>query len=426
MTSKTSGGRDNNERETCGPVGPLKVATQAVHAGQHELGLAQFPVPPLVTNSAILLESVEQGWDMLTNERIENFAYQRYANPTVSILEGKFSSLEGSTYSLALNSGMAACVLLFRTMLKCGDHVIVQHGLYHEITDQLKFDSTSCGIEISMVEEYSIAEFETNIKDNTKLVFVESPTNPSLDDVDIRRLAAVCRLRNVILVVDNTLLTPLALKPLRLGAHLSLYSTTKHINGHGDAVGGFICTDSGDLYTALKSYRDNSGMILDPFSAWLTIRGLRTLPLRLERHAASARRLVAVLLKEFPEVQCRVPWNSKYHAANEVDMRFCSGIVSLVFNSRETALIFVRNLRLIRLGTTFGNLESLCYHFGGFARPSRDITKIGIPLGLVRLSIGIEDADDIIADVRRSLNVVLNRTEQARDDSTPQYRKVPG
>lgn len=380
----------------------IKNNTLSVHGGQDGAQKFSFPVPSIVPNSAVLLKSVEEGWEMLTNENIENIAYQRYSNPTVSTLEKKFSALEGSKYSLAVNSGMTACYLVFRALLTNGDHVITQHSLYHEVTDQLKYDKDGCGIDHTIIEKYDIENFSKEITKKTRMIFIESPTMPVMHDVDIKRLAQLCKKNKIILIVDNTLLTVLYQKPLSLGADITVQSTTKAINGHGDSLGGIISTNNKNLYVKLVDFRSNTGLIMDPYSAWNTARGLRTLALRLERHTQNTLKVINFLQKEYPDYKLLYPAFGKNYKRNKVAGG--GGIVSIVLHSKEQGLEFIRSLKLVRIGTTFGNLESLCYHFGGFARPSRDITKIGIPLGLVRLSIGIEDIEDIIADIRQALD----------------------
>jgi len=382
----------------------MKINTLAVHHGNEENDPLVFPVPSLVTNSAVLLKSVEDGWNMLTNEKIDNIAYQRYANPTVRVLEKQFAAIEKCTYSLAVNSGMTACLLVFRSLLSAGDHIVTQHSLYHEISDQLKYDKKGCGITATFIKNYSVQKFKDAIRPNTKMVFVETPTNPAMYDVDIEALSRICKSHKIIFVVDNTLLSPIYQKPLMKGADITLYSTTKAINGHGDAMGGIISTNKKSLYKKIKSYRDNTGLIIDPFSAWNTIRGMRTLPLRLERHTQNARKVIAFLKSNYPEYPIVYPADCENSQQNGVTHG--GGVISILLKNKEQGIKFIRSLKLIRIGTTFGNLESLCYHFGAFARPTRNIKKIGIPLGLVRLSIGIEDADDIIADINQALQKI--------------------
>ncbi|GAC1321942.1 MAG: cystathionine gamma-synthase [Collimonas sp.] len=354
----------------------------------------------------MLLDSIEQGLEMLSNESAENFAYQRYANPTVSILEAKFRSIEQCTYSLAVNSGMTACLLVFRALLKAGDHIIVPHSIFYEIVDQLDYDVKNRGIEMSVIGQYESDAFEASIRENTKMIFIEAPTNPALLDINIPDLAKLCAEHDILLVVDNTFLTPVCQKPLSLGAAITLYSITKHINGHGDVMGGMISTNNADIFKALKYNRESTGLILDPFSAWLTVRGLRTLPLRLQKHAENALSVSRMIDTEFPELEWRGVWSTKSAKENGIAATRHTGIIALVLPSKEAGMVFVRHLRLIRIGTTFGNIESLCYHYGGFAREATmDLAKIGIPYGLVRISVGLEDIEDINADIRQALRI---------------------
>lgn len=381
------------------------IHTCSVRGGQEENGPGDFPSPLLVLNSAIHLESIEDGLDMLTNGTRSNVAYQRYSNPTVSVLEKKFALMEGAVHSLAVNSGMTAINLIFRSLLRQGDHVVAQHGLYHEISDQLKVDYEHCGVETSFIEHYTVKNFVDAFCERTKMVFVEIPTNPTFFDLDVQALANECTSRGIVLVVDNTLLTHIRCRPLDLGADITVYSLTKSINGHGDVVGGVVSTNSEVLHSTMQSWRDNTGTILDPFSAWLAVRGLRTLPLRLERHEENLQGVLEFLEKEFPFIPVRHAAACEFAKKNRISGG--GGVISIDLPDKVQAQAFVRNLRLFRLATTFGNLESLCYHFGSFARPTRDIGKIGIPYGLVRLSIGLEDIGEIVDDLRRALQESL-------------------
>jgi len=346
---------------------------------------------------------------MLADTQVENFAYQRYANPTVSILEAKFRAIEQCTYSLAVNSGMTACLLVFRALLRAGDHVILPHSLFYEVVDLLDYEVRSRGVEMSVIREYDWTAFEAVIRENTKMIFVEAPTNPAFLDVNISGLVQLCVKNNILLVVDNTFLTPVCQKPLSLGAAVTLYSITKHINGHGDVMGGMVSTDDADIYKLLKSHRDSAGLILDPFSAWLTIRGLRTLPLRLNKHAENANLLVAMLREEFPELEWRSVWSTESAKANGITPSRHTGLIAIVFPTTEMGTAFVSHLQLIRVGTTFGNIESLCYHYGSFTREgTKELDQIGVPNGLVRVSVGLEDIDDIKTDIRRALRIATN------------------
>lgn len=399
---------------------PLGAATRAIHLGQHEAGLDQFPVPALICNSAALLDSVDAGRDMLGNAEGENFAYQRYANPTVSVLEAKFRAIEHCAYSLAVNSGMTACLLVFRALLSAGDHVIVPRGLFYEVIEQLEHETRQRGMTLSVIEAYETAAFQAALRPDTRMIFIEAPTNPAFLDINIAELAKLCMKNAVLLVVDNTFLTPLCQKPLSLGAAVTLYSTTKHINGHGDVMGGMVSTNDPDLFKALKSHRESAGLILDPFSAWLTVRGLRTLALRLKKHADNALAVIAMLNQEFPTLQWRAVWSTRSAQANGIDPSLHTGLIAIVLPSQEAGTIFVSQLQLIRTGTTFGNIESLCYHYGSFARAGgTDLGRMGVPRGLVRISVGLEDTDDINADIRRALRLAMPTEASAAGEVSP-------
>ncbi|MGU8077161.1 trans-sulfuration enzyme family protein [Burkholderia pyrrocinia] len=383
----------------CGP------SSRAIHLGQHEEGPAMFPVPPLVTHAARLLESFEDGRAMLRGEEGPNIAYQRYANPTTLVLEAKFRALEQCRHSLAVNSGMTASLMVFRALLEAGDHVMMLDQAFYETREQLSREAASRALRVTWIRDASPEALEAAYDSAARLVYIETPTNPTLRDVDLPAVAAWCASRNCLLVVDNTVLTPLGQNPLSLGAHLTLYSLTKHLNGHGDMVGGMICTHRPELYDKLKSLRDIDGLTLDPFSAWLAIRGLRTLSVRLQRHASNALAVTQMLTREYPGISWGSVWTTPYARRNGVSFQLNTGLMFIDLHDRSTAMRFVSALKLIRLAPTFGNLESLCYCHGGFAdADDRAFDALAIPVGLVRLSIGLEDVSDLLSDIRQALD----------------------
>jgi cystathionine beta-lyase/cystathionine gamma-synthase len=377
--------------------------TDVIHKG-HDFFLESrsFPSPQLWLNSAIPLKGLDEGWSMITGKQ-PNIVYQRYSNPTVLVLEQKFAHLEGARHSLATNNGMAACLAVLRSLLNPGDHIVSQYSLYAEINDMLQAESKVSGFKLTLVQEYSVNSFRDAINIDTKMIFIEVPTNPSMHDIDIREVSDLCKEKNILLVVDNTMLTPCLLRPLDLGADITLYSTSKHINGHGDALGGIISTQSDQIAKKISSYIAKYGLSLDPFSAWLIIRGLRSLPLRLERHARNAEQVILFLKECYPNIPIHYGSYNSVKRKNGVLMG--SGVFSIILPNRSIGVKFVGNLRLITLATTFGNLESTVYNVGGFANPDRDLGAIGIHEGLVRFSIGIENATDIILDIRKALEI---------------------
>ncbi|HDR9512126.1 hypothetical protein C5615_37935 [Burkholderia cepacia] len=380
-------------------------SSRAIHLGQHEEDSSLFPVPPLITHAARLLESFDEGQALLRGEKGPNIAYQRYANPTTLVLEAKFRALERCQYNLAVNSGMTASLMVFRALLGMDDHVMMLDQAFYETREQLTREAASRGIRVSWIRGATPEAFEAAYAPATRLVYIETPTNPTLHDVDLRAVSAWCESRRCLLVVDNTVLTPLGQNPLAHGADVTLYSLTKHLNGHGDMVGGMICTNRSDLYDKLKAFRDIDGLTLDPFSAWLAIRGLRTLPVRLRQHASNALAVTQMLAREYPGLAWGSVWTTPHARQNGVSLQLNTGLIFIDFRDRSTAMRFVSALRLIRLAPTFGNLESLCYCHAAFANADdRAFDALSIPAGLVRVSVGLEDLSDLLADIRQALD----------------------
>jgi cystathionine beta-lyase/cystathionine gamma-synthase len=383
------------------PAGP---ATSAVHALRHSGDASQFPVPPLVLNAALHLDSVADAMSQLCDEDRDNFAYRRYTNPTVRTLELAWAGVEDAAYTVAFQSGMAACYALFQTLLEPGDHAITQASVYHEIGEQLRVVAAGRKVGLSHVVESDVGSFRGALRPNTKLVFVESPTNPGLIDVDIRALASACRSNGTWLIVDNTLLTWAVQRPLRLGADVTVYSTTKSVNGHGDAMGGMVAANDRKLASRLRDFRVSAGSIMDPFAAWLTARGMRSLPLRLERQHKNAVAIARHIRQRPVSYPVRLASDTEFAAANGVPAS--AGVACLILPSVAHGTRFIGAVRLMRVATTFGNLESLVYHYGTFMAESHDLPAMGIHPGLIRISAGIEDAADLVSDVEQALQAV--------------------
>jgi cystathionine beta-lyase/cystathionine gamma-synthase len=383
---------------------PSGASTDAVHALRQVEGTSQFPVPPLVLNAASHLESVADAMSQLRDDERDNYAYRRYANPTVRALEQAWAQVEGASYTVAFQSGMAACYALFQTLLEPGDHAVTQTSVYHEISEQLQVLAASRNVSLSFVAGSDPGSFRRALRPNTKLVFVESPTNPGLVDVDIHELADACRHNGTRLVVDNTLLTWAIQRPLGLGADVAVYSTTKSVNGHGDAMGGMVAVNDRGLVSRLRDFRTSTGSIMDPFAAWLTSRGMRSLPLRLERQHRNAIAIASQICQRSVRYPVRLASDTEFAAVNGVSAS--AGILCLILPSVTHGTRFIEAVRLMRVATTFGNLESLVYHYGTFMAESHDLAAMGIPLGLVRISAGIEDPEDLVSDVEQALRVV--------------------
>lgn len=379
-------------------------------AGRAVASGARSTAPPIELGTAQLFGSLEEGRQVLTVAPGENQAYRRHGNATVHLLEQSFSRIEQDAKCLAVGSGMSACLLVFSALLRSGDHVILLRSSFYEIGEQLQHMEASVGIMVSRVPGASLAAIIAAIEPHTRMIFVETPTNPTLATLNLRALVGECRSRGILLVVDNTMLTPLGQDVLGLGADISVYSLSKHINGHGDVVGGMVCTHDAALYKVLAGWRACSGMILDPFNAWLTLRGMRSLGIRLLRHADNASRVAMMLSKCHPWLAWSAVWSGPDAGANGIDPTCHTGMMALHFDTASQAACFVDALQWISIGPTFGNLESLVYHYGGIHRgPDDDLAQIEIHPGLVRLSVGIEGAPDLIADIDQALHCSRDR-----------------
>lgn len=382
---------------------PPGLATAAVH-GTQSPGAGRVMIPPMVLDAAMSIDDVDQGIELLSLETAEGFFYSRYGNPTVRLLEERIAALEGAESSASCCSGMTAVWLTIIALCSAGDHVLLPFNVYHEITDSLTYLERH-GISVSGVNMADLGAVVASLTDRTSLILLESPTNPMLQVVDIAMFAKLAHERNIVLAVDNTMPTFLQQPALRLGADLTLYSTTKHINGHGDAIGGIICGRE-DLIAKIREVRDLSGTIITPFNAWLTLRGLKTLPLRLEQQTRNAAEVAAWL--ESHECVSRVLYPGlESHPDHELACRQMTGPGSIVTfeiaGGKQAGTRFLRRLQLCRIATTFGNLETIVYHFATFARPSRDISAIGETEATVRCSLGLEDVADVMEDLDQAL-----------------------
>lgn len=343
--------------------------------------------------------------------------YSRASNPTVSALEAALGALEATPPAVCFSTGMAAITALFLSVLRAGDHVVLSEVLYGGTVRLAEEVLRPLGIEASFVDTRDPARVEAAIGERTRLVFVETPANPTLVLTDVAALAAITRARGVLLAVDNTFLTPVVLRPLDLGADIAVYSTTKYIEGHNATVGGSLASRDETLLARFRQIRKTVGSIQAPFEAWLTLQGLKTLPLRLRRHCESAQQVAAFLeshpvvervaypgLTSFPQHDLAV----RQHAGRD-GAALHGGIIAFEVKGGAAASVAVMNsVRLCSLAENLGAVETLITHpvsmtHGAVPKAQREAT--GITDGLVRLSVGLEDSRDVIADLDRALRL---------------------
>jgi cystathionine beta-lyase/cystathionine gamma-synthase len=377
----------------------MDFATRAIHAGQPADPSTGATITPIFQTSTYTQEGLGAN---------KGYEYSRTHNPTRAALETCLASLEGARHGLAFASGMAATNAVM-SLLESGDHVIACDDLYGGTYRIFERVLRKSGLTFDYVLAGDTAAYAAAIRPNTKMIWIETPTNPLLGLVEIAGVAAIARQHGLTLVVDNTFASPYLQQPLALGAHVIVHSTTKYINGHSDVIGGAVLTSDDTIYEALKFYQNAAGGVPAPFDAWLTLRGVKTLAVRMRQHCENAMQ-VARFLEGHPSVrQVYYPGLESHpdHALAGRQMRGYGGMVSFAFEgTREDVDSFVRRLRVFALAESLGGIESLCCHPASMTHgsiPKEEREARGVTDTLLRLSVGIEDVDDLIADLEQAL-----------------------
>lgn len=378
----------------------MEFDTAAIHIGQDPDKETGAVIPPVYLTSTF--SQLEPG-------KTRGYDYTRSGNPAFDRLGATLAHLEKAEYATVFSSGMAAVTAMVST-LSSGDHVVAEENIYgctYRIYDKVfkKF-----GVTISYVDLSDPANYIEIEKQSPTLVWIESPTNPLLKIVDIAAVAEACHAAGTELLVDNTFASPYFQNPIELGSDLSLSSTTKYINGHSDCLGGVVCTNSKEWNEKMIFGQKAIGLNPSPFDCWLISRGLKTLGIRMEKHAANA----LTVARYLEELECtefvRYPFLPSHpqHELAKKQMRGGSGIVTTVFNLPfEHVVKLISNLKLFSLAESLGGIESLICHPASMTHasiPKAAREAVGITDGLVRFSVGIEDADDLIDDIQTSLN----------------------
>ncbi len=378
----------------------MKIETKAIHIGQKPDPLTGSVIVPVYQTSTF-----EQ--DGIGNPR--GYAYSRAGNPTREALETVLSSLEGGRFGLAFASGVAATTAVFHSLLKNGDHAVVGDNIYGGTYRLLEWIFRPWGLDVTYVEADNIEAYGDAVRPDTRLIWVETPTNPLLKIVDLARLAEVARRAKCLLAVDNTFATPYFQRPLKYGAHVVVHSTTKYIAGHSDIIGGAAVTQDAGIHQLLKNYQCNAGAVPSPSDCWLVLRGLKTLAVRMREHERNAAYL-AEYLSDHPRVE-RVYYpglpGHKNHDVAAKQMDGFGGMIGVELQGGFAAVEkFVGKLKLFTLAESLGGVESLVscparMTHSIFSEEQRE--KIGIKENLVRLSVGIEHRDDLKEDIEQAL-----------------------
>jgi cystathionine gamma-synthase len=372
--------------------------TLAIHAGQEADPLTGAVVTPIYQVSTYKQDGV--------GGLRGGYEYSRSANPTRTALEQNLAALDGGRRGLAFASGLAAEDCLLRTVTKPGDHIVIPNDAYGGTFRLFSKVLSRWGVEFSVADTQNPDSVRAAVRPNTKVIWVETPSNPLLGITDISVVAHIAKESGALLVVDNTFASPYLQQPLGLGADVVVYSTTKYMGGHSDVVGGALVTDDATLGDELAYHQNAMGAVAGPFDAWLVLRGIKTLGVRMDRHSENATR-VAAFLTEHPKVSQVLYPGLPSHAGHDIaakQMKAFGGMVSFRHRDGEEAAVEVCNrARLFTLGESLGGVESLIEHPGRMTHASVAGSELEVPADLVRLSVGIESADDLVADLAEAL-----------------------
>ncbi|SEC63200.1 cystathionine gamma-synthase [Streptomyces sp. TLI_105] len=372
--------------------------TRAIHAGNTADPLTGAVVPPIYQVSTYKQDGV--------GGLRGGYEYSRSANPTRTALEENLAALEGGRRGLAFASGLAAEDCLLRALLAPGDHVVIPNDAYGGTFRLFAKVVQRWGVDFSVANTSDIESVRGAVNDRTKLIWVETPSNPLLGITDIEAVAGVARQAGVKLVVDNTFASPYLQQPLALGADVVVHSLTKYMGGHSDVVGGALVTADEALGEELAYHQNAMGAVAGPFDSWIVLRGIKTLAVRMDRHSENATK-IAEMLTQHPKVTQVLYPGLPEHPGHEIaakQMRSFGGMISFRVQGGEDAAVEVCNrAQLFTLGESLGGVESLIEHPGRMTHASVAGSLLEVPADLVRISVGIENVDDLLADLRQAL-----------------------
>ena len=394
------------ETKKCG------LGTTAIHAGTLK-NLYGTLAMPIYQTSTFIFDSAEQGGRRFALEEA-GYIYTRLGNPTTTVLENKIAALEEGEAGIATSSGMGAISSTLWTVLKAGDHVVTDKTLYGCTFALMNHGLTKFGIEVTFVDTSNLDEVKNAMKENTRVVYLETPANPNLKIVDLEALSKIAHTNpNTLVIVDNTFATPYMQKPLKLGADIVVHSVTKYINGHGDVIAGLVITNK-ELADQIRfvGLKDMTGAVLGPQDAYYIIRGMKTFEIRMERHCKNAKKVVEFLNKH-PKIEKVYYPGLETHPGYEIakkQMKDFGAMISFELKGGfEAGKTLLNSLKLCSLAVSLGDTETLIQHpasmtHSPYTKEEREAA--GITDGLVRLSVGLENIEDIIADLEQGLEKI--------------------
>jgi cystathionine gamma-lyase len=375
-------------------------STDAIHAGQIPDPTTGAVITPIHLTSTYVQEELGKH---------KGYEYGRTHNLTRAALEKNIATLERGKFGIAFASGLAATHSLM-SLLKAGDHIIVSNNVYGGTYRLFEQNLTDFGLEFSGVNSSDSKNIESAIKENTKMIFVETPTNPMLVLTNLQEVAEISRKNNLISVCDNTFMSPYFQNPLEWGLDITLHSTTKYINGHSDVLGGIIVTNNDKVHERIRYIQNAAGGIPSPFDCWLSLRSTKTLAVRMQKHEENARAFADFLVKSNAAEKVIYPGLESHpqHELAKKQMRGFGGIVSAEFGTIEKAKKILNNVKIFSLAESLGGVESLISHPSSMTHgtvPKEIKEQFGLTDSLVRFSVGIEDVEDLIEDVKQALKL---------------------
>ena len=388
------------------------LGTTAIHVGTLK-NLYGTLAMPIYQTSTFIFDSAEQGGRRFALEEA-GYIYTRLGNPTTTVLENKIAVLEEGEAGVAMSSGMGAISSTLWTVLKAGDHIVTDKTLYGCTFALMNHGLTRFGVEVTFVDTSNLDEVKNAMKKNTRVVYLETPANPNLKIVDLEALSKIAHTNpNTLVIVDNTFATPYMQKPLKLGADIVVHSVTKYINGHGDVIAGLVVTNK-ELADQIRfvGLKDMTGAVLGPQDAYYIIRGMKTFEIRMERHCANAKKVVEFLNKH-PKIEKVYYPGLETHPGYEIakkQMKDFGAMISFELKGGfEAGKTLLNNLKLCSLAVSLGDTETLIQHpasmtHSPYTKEEREAA--GITDGLVRLSVGLENVEDIIADLEQGLEKI--------------------